>query len=145
MYKQFCAKTGYAGTTKRAIEYNSGLNDTNIKVRFVANIDESLLWIFKPSITEIYTHPGETIKTSYVARNLTNNVTVGEATYNVTPLIMGKYFNKIQCFCFTKISINAFKEETLPIVFYIDSRTKTDETTKNIKTVTLTYNMGPPL
>ncbi|ATY93490.1 Cytochrome c oxidase assembly protein CtaG [Candidatus Hodgkinia cicadicola] len=145
MYKQFCSKTGYAGTTKRVKSYNNNLNDTRIKIRFVANTDDNLLWLFKPSVAEVYAHPGEIIKTSYVAKNLANDSTVGEATYNVTPHVMGKYFNKVQCFCFTKINIDASKEEILPLVFYIDPKVNADETAKSVKTITLMYNMGLPL
>ncbi|XXN19782.1 MAG: cytochrome c oxidase assembly protein [Candidatus Hodgkinia cicadicola] len=141
MYKQICNKTGYAGTTKRVSNYNSNLHDAIIKIRFVANTDDRLLWLFKPSVAEVYAHPGEIIKTSYIAKNLTQSTSAGEATYNVTPHAAGKYFNKIQCFCFTKIGINALKEEVLPLVFYIDSKISIDETTKNIKVITLMYNM----
>ncbi|XXN13830.1 MAG: cytochrome c oxidase assembly protein [Candidatus Hodgkinia cicadicola] len=140
-YKQFCSKTGYAGTTKRAEEYNNSLNDTKIKVRFVANTDESLPWLFKPSATEIYVYPGEVVKTSYTLKSLANKRFVGEATYNVTPPIMGKYFNKVQCFCFTKISLSALARTTLPLVFYIDSKVNADENARNVKNVTLMYNM----
>ncbi|XXM93356.1 MAG: cytochrome c oxidase assembly protein [Candidatus Hodgkinia cicadicola] len=145
LYKQFCSKTGYAGTTKRADEYNNNLNDARIKIRFVANTSGDLPWLFRPNVAEVYTYPGEIVRTSYVAKSLINKASAGEATYNVTPHAMGKYFNKVQCFCFTKININHLEEATLPLVFYIDSKVNADETAKNIKAITLTYNMGRPL
>ncbi|AHL30932.1 MAG: putative cytochrome C oxidase assembly protein [Candidatus Hodgkinia cicadicola] len=144
-YKRFCSKTGYAGTTKRASEYNNSLNDTKIKVRFVANTAESLPWLFRPNTTEVYVHPGEVIKTSYFAKNLANKTSAGEATYNITPHNFGKYFIKVQCFCFTKISINSLEETVLPLVFYIDSKVNTDELANGIKAITLAYNMEPTL
>ncbi|AUG33940.1 Cytochrome c oxidase assembly protein CtaG [Candidatus Hodgkinia cicadicola] len=79
MYKQFCSKTVYAGTTKRAAEYNNGLSDSKIKVRFVANAAESLAWLFKPNTTEAHVYPGEVIKTSFFAKNLANKSSAGEA------------------------------------------------------------------
>ncbi len=145
LYKQFCSKTGYAGTTKRAAEYNNNLNDAGIKVRFAANTSENLPWLFKPNAPEVYARPGEIIKTSYFAKSLAIKRSVGEATYSVTPRVMAKYFNKVQCFCFSKISVGACAQTTLPLVFYIDPRVNADESAKNIKAVTLMYNMEPPL
>ncbi|ATW06092.1 Cytochrome c oxidase assembly protein CtaG [Candidatus Hodgkinia cicadicola] len=144
-YKQFCSKTGHAGTTKRADEYNNSLNDSKIKVRFVANAAENLPWLFKPNTTEVYVYPGEVIKTSYFAKNLAGKSSAGGATYNITPHNMGKYFTKVQCFCFTKISIKSLEEITLPLVFYIDSKVNTDESASGVKAITLTYNMEPTL
>ncbi|XXN13662.1 MAG: cytochrome c oxidase assembly protein [Candidatus Hodgkinia cicadicola] len=140
-YKQLCSKTGYAGTTKRADEYNNSLNDTKIKVRFVANTAENLPWLFRPNTTEVYVYPGEVIKTSYFAKNLADSSCAGETAYNITPHAMGKYFIKLQCFCFTKISIDSLEEIMLPLVFYIDSKVNADESANKIKAITLTYNM----
>lgn len=142
-YKQFCSKTGYAGTTKRAAGYNSSLNDSKIKVRFVANAAEDLPWLFKPNTTEVYVYPGEVIKTSYSAKNLASRSSAGEATYNITPHNMGKHFTKVQCFCFTKISIKPLEEIMLPLVFYIDSKVNTDESANRVKAITLTYTLAP--
>ncbi|AIC63912.1 Cytochrome c oxidase assembly protein CtaG [Candidatus Hodgkinia cicadicola] len=141
-YKQFCTKTGYAGATKRASEHNNSPNDTKIKVRFVANTAENLPWLFRPNTTEAYVCPGEVIKTSYFAKNLANRPSAGEATYNVTPHTMGKYFIKLQCFCFAKICIKPLEETMLPLVFYIDSKVNADESANKTKAITLTYNMG---
>ena len=44
--------------------------------------------------------PGETALAFYTATNPTDKPVTGISTYNVVPFDAGKYFNKIQCFCF---------------------------------------------
>jgi cytochrome c oxidase assembly protein subunit 11 len=44
--------------------------------------------------------PGETALVFYTAKNPTDYPVVGMSTYNVAPYEAGKYFYKIQCFCF---------------------------------------------
>ncbi|MGH6673498.1 MAG: cytochrome c oxidase assembly protein [Xanthobacteraceae bacterium] len=46
-------------------------------------------------------HLGEQKLVYFTAENPSNQSIVGLATFNVTPLRSGIYFNKIQCFYFT--------------------------------------------
>ncbi len=59
---------------------------------------------------------------------------MGEAAYIAR--VISKYFNKVQCFCFSKISVGSLAEATLPLVFYIDSKVDAAESAKNIKAIT---------
>src|SRR3546814_15735272 len=75
----------------------------------------------------------------YYAKNLSDKSIVARATYNVTPLKVGPYFFKIECFCFTEERLGPGESARMPLVFYVDSQMRKDPDTKEVRTVTLSY------
>ena len=63
------------------------------------------------------------------------------SVFNVTPLQAGKYFNKIECFCFDEQSLAANEEVSMPVSFFIDAAIKDDKFIKDLKEITLSYTM----
>ena len=100
LYKLFCQVTGYGGTTQEAREIPSESYDRSITIRFHANISPSLPWIFQPLQREVSVKVGEKGLAFYKAANKSNQDHTGTAIFNVTPHKVGKYFNKVDCFCF---------------------------------------------
>ena len=101
LYRLFCQVTGFGGTTQVAeAAPGAGVSERVIKVRFNADVDPELPWAFQPVEREVALRVGEPGLAYYKARNLSDRPVVGTATYNVTPLKAGYYFNKVQCFCF---------------------------------------------
>jgi cytochrome c oxidase assembly protein subunit 11 len=101
LYKMFCQATGYGGTTQevdmetaRKMKPVEGANQ--IKVTFNADTTDTLPWKFRPVQREVRVVPGETALAFYRAHNPTDKAITGVATYNVTPMKAGVYFNKIQ-------------------------------------------------
>ena len=63
------------------------------------------------------------------------------SVFNVTPLQAGKYFNKIECFCFEEQLLSANEEVSMPVSFFIDAAIKDDRFIKDLKEITLSYTM----
>lgn len=141
LYKLFCQVTGYGGTTKKADEYVGEISDTVIRVSFDTNISSELNWQFKPQQRSIEVRLGEKSTAIFLARNLGSDVTSGTAIFNVTPQWTGRYFNKIECFCFTEQTLAAGEEVEMPVLFFIDPAIADDPLLKSIQTITLSYTL----
>src|SRR3546814_7825764 len=85
-----------------------------ITVRFNADVDPALPWAFQPVEREMTLRVGESGLTFFRAENLSAHPTAGTATFNVTPLKAGQYFNKVQCFCFTEQRLAAGASRDMP-------------------------------
>ena len=70
------------------------------KVKFLAEVDEELPWVFQPEQDHVIVNAGETALAFYKAYNKTDKPIVGISIYQVQPEDASLYFNKIQCFCF---------------------------------------------
>ena len=142
LYRAFCQVTGFGGTPLRA-DAAPGAVAGEIGVRFDANIDPALPWKFEPVQETVRIHPGERTTIYYQATNYTARSTTGQAIFNVTPEIAGKYFSKIECFCFTEQTLKAGEKVKMPVVFFIDPKIRRDEATKAIDEITLSYTFYP--
>jgi cytochrome c oxidase assembly protein subunit 11 len=143
LYRMFCQVTGYGGTTQRVEQMSDTILDRTIKVRFDGNVASGLPWEFKPVQREVEVKIGETIQISYTAHNISDAVSSGQATFNVTPQSAGAYFNKIQCFCFTENELQPGETMEMPVVFFIDPEIVNEVETKDIETITLSYTFFP--
>ena len=94
--------------------------DQKITVRFDANTGPGLPWRFEPEQKTIEVRLGEVVTVNYLVINETARPITASAAYNVTPLTMGAYFQKINCFCFTEQTLKAGEKREMPVVFYID-------------------------
>ncbi len=139
LYDWFCRTTGFGGTTQVATAAPGEVLDRKITVRFDANISAGLPWRFEPERTSIEVKLGEVVTVNYRAVNLTARETHGIAGYNVTPLSMGIFFAKINCFCFTDQTLMAGEQRDMAVVFYIDPRMAQDADGKDVDTITLSY------
>ena len=59
--------------------------------------------------------------------------------FNVSPEQAGKYFNKIECFCFTEQKLLAGQDVRMPVIYYVDPAILDDPAAKNIEEITLSY------
>lgn len=143
LYQLFCQVTGYGGTTQRVEQMSDTVLDRKIKVRFDANVAAGLPWEFKPVEREVEIKIGETIQIAYTAENKSDQTTYGQATFNVTPMSAGAYFNKIQCFCFTENALAPGEVMNMPVVFFVDPEIVNDVDAKDVTTITLSYTFFP--
>ena len=142
LYRAFCEATGFGGTTQRA-EKAPGAVAGEIGVRFDANIHPGLPWRFEPEQNTVRVQPGAQTKIFYRAQNLSARAWTGQAVYNVSPEQVGKYFRKIQCFCFSEQTLKPGQTVDMPVVFFVDPKIKDDPDAKSIDEITLSYTFYP--
>ena len=111
-------------------------------MRFDSNTDRNLPWKFEPADT-VRIHPGARTQVAYTAKNLAARATTGTATFNVSPTLAGKYFSKIECFCFTEQTLAPGEEVEMPVIFYVDPAIADDPDTAHIDEITLSYTFFP--
>ena len=139
LYRIFCQKTGYGGTPKIVAEGATHIVDRVFKVRFSANTHRDLPWHFRPLQHEIEVRAGESALAFYQVKNKSSQPLVGIATYNVTPEKAGKYFNKIDCFCFEEQTLPPGQVIDMPVQFFVDPEIVNDPRMAEIGTLTLSY------
>ena len=77
----------------------------------------------------------------YKAKNKTKKEITTMSVFNVTPLQAGKYFNKIECFCFEEQKLKPDQEVEMPVSFFIDPAIKDDKFINDLSEITLSYTM----
>src|SRR6202171_6433971 len=143
-YNWFCRATGFNGTTQVATSAPSGAPlARRIAVRFDANVAPGLPWKFEPEQTEIEVRIGEVVTVFYTVTNQSARTTVGQAAYNVAPLTVGAYFQKINCFCFTEQTMDPGEKREMPVVFYVDPALVANNDNDGLHTITLSYTFYP--
>jgi cytochrome c oxidase assembly protein subunit 11 len=144
LYRLFCQVTGFGGTTMIATEAQAATAAANatgqtISIRFDASTAGDMPWVFAPSQATDTITIGERDIATYVARNSGSVPITGMATFNVEPEQAGKYFNKIQCFCFTEQTLAPGQEVTMPVLYYVDPAMLQDPNMKGVEQITLSY------
>jgi cytochrome c oxidase assembly protein subunit 11 len=142
-YTWFCRVTGFAGTTQIATAAPGQVLDRMITVRFDANVVGGLPWKFQPEQTSVQVKIGEVVTVYYRATNESARETVGNAAYNVAPLNVGAYFQKINCFCFTEQRLKGGETRDMAVVFYVDPAVVNDPDQRSLDTITLSYSFYP--
>jgi cytochrome c oxidase assembly protein subunit 11 len=143
-YNWFCRTTGFNGTTQVATSAPSSAPlARKIAVRFDANVAAGLPWKFEPEQTEIEVRIGEVVTVFYTVTNQSARTTTGQAAYNVAPLTVGAYFQKINCFCFTEQTMAAGEKRQMPVMFYVDPALVKDGDNAGLNTITLSYTFYP--
>jgi cytochrome c oxidase assembly protein subunit 11 len=143
LYRLYCQVTGYQGTTQKAEKGSDIVLDRVVKVHFDANTAAELPWTFAPMQSSLEVKVGENTLAFYKATNNSDKPTTGTAVFNVTPDSVGSHFNKVQCFCFTEQRLEPGQSIEMAVSFFVDPAFVTDEETKNLSELTLSYAFYP--
>lgn len=146
LYRIFCEATGFGGTTMKVSEATASaiaVTDKQITVRFDSNVSSALPWRFKPENPTEKITIGARDMAAFTAENLSSRPVTGTATFNVTPVQAGRYFAKVQCFCFTEQTLQPGEKVRMPVIYYVDPAILTDPDTKDIEEITLSYTFYP--
>jgi cytochrome c oxidase assembly protein subunit 11 len=114
-----------------------------IGVRFDANVHPGLPWRFEPVKTTVRIAPGARTQVFYRSTNLSARPVTGQAVFNVSPVQVGKYFKKIDCFCFVEQTLRGGESVNMPVIFFVDPAIRTNPDTRHIDEITLSYTFYP--
>jgi cytochrome c oxidase assembly protein subunit 11 len=145
LYRIFCERTGFGGTTQRAEASTHVRVATGhtMSIRFDSNVQPGMPWTFHPE------HPTDTVTVGakdmaiFIAKNMSDRPVTGTASFNVTPTQAGAYFTKIQCFCFTEQTLQPGEEVRMPVLYYVDPKILDDPDNKDTQQITLSYTFYP--
>lgn len=143
LYRLFCQVTGYGGTTMTADKAPDTVLDREVTVQFDTNTSRNMNWDFRPEKHQEKVKLGQQGLIAFVAKNEDRVPVTGTALYNVTPAKVGKYFQKIQCFCFGEQTLLPGQEMQMPVVYFVDPKMNEDPDMEDVKTITLSYTFFP--
>ena len=141
LYSVFCEITGLNGKTGvvQAKEVDGVADETRpITVEFLGDVNSALPWEVRPAQPRMTVYPGRIYETTFFARNLARSTVVGQAVPSVSPSAASLYFNKTECFCFTRQLFEGGEEREMPVRFVIGKGLP-----EGISTVTLSYTFYP--
>jgi cytochrome c oxidase assembly protein subunit 11 len=139
-YEKICEVTGInnflrpeAERAARAIANTQIDASRSILVQFDANLHD-LPWRFQPLQRSVQVHPGQLVQVEYEVSNTRDVPITGQAVPSYGPQRAGRYFNKMDCFCFTQQTLAPGERRTMPVVFVVDPALPEDVTV-----ITLSY------
>jgi cytochrome c oxidase assembly protein subunit 11 len=139
LYNLYCKVTGYNGTTQQVEQASDVILKNRIRVEFDTNVASDLNWDFKPVQEYVEPHIGETVKVAFRVTNNSKREKTARSVFNVTPLVAGAYFNKLECFCFTDVTLKPGETREMPVVFFVDPDIVNAPETRDMKVLTLSY------
>ena len=146
LYRLFCQATGWAGTPQRVTTAQAAeiraVAGKSIVIRFDGNVASGMPWDFGPDEVTRTIPIGERTMTTFHARNQSARTITGTAVFNVSPDIAGKYFTKIQCFCFTQQVLGPGEDARLPVIYYVDPKILDDPDARDVEEITLSYTFN---
>lgn len=146
LYRLFCQVTGFGGTTQRVSEGVAGSVQgagRTISVRFDGNVERDMPWRFGPEQVTQTVEIGKRTLAFYQATNNSPKPITGVATFNVEPELAGRYFNKVQCFCFNQQTLQPGQTVDMPVSYYVDPAILADAEANGIQQITLSYTFHP--
>ena len=133
-YEKICEATGL-----RNIDQADGVKNTQVdlartvRIEFDSNV-RKLPWQFRALEPVIGVHPGEVRQVMFEVVNTTDHAVTGQAIPSYGPREAAQYFQKLDCFCFARQTLQAGEKRQMPVVFVVDPRLPED-----VPTITLSY------
>ena len=116
--------------------------DRTMTINFVAKVDSSLKWKFKPLQDSIDAKIGENKIIEYEGKNLSNRTITSTANFIAEPEAFQVYLVKTECFCFTEQTLKPGESKIFTMVFYIDPSLDSDWYFNDLKELVFTYEFS---
>ena len=143
LYNLFCEVTGTQSLSQRSeigrmvtdVENDQVDKSRWVTVKFDTTVHPELPWDFDVMTHSIRVHPGATYEVKFTAQNRSSERVTGQAIPSVAPWQATPYFNKMDCFCFNKQTLDGTQQADMPLLFRISN-----ELPKDIHSLTLSYS-----
>lgn len=134
-YQAYCKAVGVNSLVERDAAPTNTQVDTarTVTVEFDANVRE-LPWSFRPVVGYVQVHPGQLVHIEYEVSNTRSTPVTGQAIASFGPEIAGRYFKKLDCFCFSQQTLAAGETRRMPVTFLVDPSLPAE-----VNTITLSY------
>jgi cytochrome c oxidase assembly protein subunit 11 len=134
-YQKICEVTGINNVLKADVVSNSQVDAVRmLTVEFDTNVRSEMAWSFTPLEKSVRFHPGELVQVTFEVRNNSARPVTGQAIPSYGPQLAGRYFKKLDCFCFTQQTLQPGEVRRMPVVFVIEK-----DLPQDVNTITLSY------
>lgn len=125
----------YANVNRNVDTSNTQVDKTRwVTVEFVASTNSKMPWKFEAQQKSIRIHPGEMTNVVYDVVNTTDKEMTGVAVPSYGPALAERYFQKVECFCFTQQKLGPKESRGMPVVFVV-----TPDLPRDVSVITLSY------
>jgi cytochrome c oxidase assembly protein subunit 11 len=134
-YRAICDALGLNSVVRADTVANTQVDAGRLlTVEFDANLRSNLPWTFAPLEARVRVHPGALTVVEYEVHNRSDRPVTGQAIPSFGPQLAGRYFKKLDCFCFTQQTLAPGEVRRMPVAFVIEPGLPED-----VNTVTLSY------
>lgn len=143
LYNLFCQVTGTQSLAQRSdigrvvrVESDAQVDESRwVTVKFDTTVHPDLPWEFNALTHRIRVHPGATYEVNFTAHNRSSERVTGQAIPSIAPWQATPYFNKMDCFCFNKQTLDGDQLADMPLRFRVAT-----ELPGEIHSLTLSYS-----
>jgi cytochrome c oxidase assembly protein subunit 11 len=134
-YEKICEVTGLRSILKADdVPANTQIDTSRwVTIELDSNV-HGLAWAFRPMKRSVQIHPGALTTVAFEVRNTRERPVTGQAVPSFGPQFAGRYFKKMECFCFRSQTLAPGEVREMPVVFVIDP-----ELPAEVNTITLSY------
>jgi cytochrome c oxidase assembly protein subunit 11 len=133
-YEKICQVTGLRDIDRADKVVNTQVDKTRlVKIEFDTNL-RNLPWEFRALQLAENVHPGEVTQAMFEVVNKTDRPITGQAIPSYAPQQASLYFRKLDCFCFSRQTLQPGEKRDMPVVFVVDPALP-----KDVGTITLAY------
>ena len=134
-YRALCDALGLNSVVKPDAVANTQVDTGRLlTVEFDTNLRSDLPWTFTAVEKSVRIHPGALTQVTFEVRNRSDRPVTGQAIPSFGPQLAGRYFKKLDCFCFTQQTLAPGETKRMPVVFVVEPGLPQD-----VNTVTLSY------
>jgi cytochrome c oxidase assembly protein subunit 11 len=134
-YRAICDALGLNSVIKADAVANTQVDAGRfVTIEFDTNLRSNLPWAFAPLEKSVRVHPGALTQVMFEVRNQSDRAVTGQAIPSFGPQLAGRYFKKLDCFCFTQQTLAPGEVKRMPVAFVIERGLPAD-----VNTVTLSY------